>query len=169
MFADDIILISLSEKDMEKKIARTNEFVEKLGMTINQNKSKMVVYNKPRNRESHHWVVDNLILEEVDSYTYLGLDITSKGRACVCNNSLVGKGRRAMYSLFGIIKEIPVRLALKLFKQLIQPILLYGAEIWLPYTQQFRLRRLSTTEAFWSSSAQHLEGDKLQNRFLKKP
>ena len=168
LFADDIILISESEKDLKEKIKVLQTFIDNLGMKISQEKSKIVVYNKPRKWTKETWTVGNLSLEEVDSYNYLGLDVTSKGKAILKNDSLTGKGRRAMYALFSLAKEIPVKLALKLFKQLIQPILLYGAEMWVAYTQINRLRRLSVTEAFWSSSAQQLEIDKLQNLYLKK-
>ena len=73
-----------------------------------------------------------------------------------------------MYALINLAKEVPVKLAIKLFKQLIQPILLYGAEIWVAYAQINRLQRLSVTEAFWGGSAQQTVGDKLQNAYLKK-
>ena len=168
LFADDIILLSLSEKGLKEKMINTKHFMHEIGMTISQAKSKVVVYNQTKKREKHPWIIEDIIIEETDSYSYLGLDITSKGRSCVQNTSLISKGRRAMYSLLNLAKELPVKLAIKLFTQLIQPILLYGAEIWISYPQINRLQRLSTTEAFWGSSAQHTEGDKLQDLFLKK-
>ena len=168
LFADDIVLISLSEEDLKEKVRITKEFVEGLGMAISAVKSKVVVYNQKRNHVHQPMIIDDLCLEEMDSYTYLGLDITSKGRNCVKNTSLGSKGRRAMYALLRLARDVPVKLAIKLFKQLIQPIILFGAEIWVAYSQINRIGRLTTTEAFWACSANHIEGDKLLDVFLKK-
>ena len=43
------------------------------------------------------------------------------------------KGERALVRLAGLVREAPVGLAMKLFRQLVEPIILYGAEIWAPY------------------------------------
>ena len=75
--------------------------------------------------------------EHTHSYTYLGLKITSTGNFNLAINDLRDKGRWAFYTTEKASNiDIPVRIWLKIFKSVIEPILLYGSEPWAPLVNQ---------------------------------
>ena len=83
----------------------------------------------------HVFTVNNRSIDNVKSYKYLGITISSKN--CSLNktlNNLTVKANRALFSLktnLNLLK-MPIKLLLKIFDTMIEPILLYGAEIWVP-------------------------------------
>ena len=66
LFADDIVLISLSEEELKEKVQITKEFVGNLGMAISAVKSKVVVYNQKRNHVHQPITIEELCLEETN-------------------------------------------------------------------------------------------------------
>lgn len=76
-------------------------------------------------------------MENVKSFKYLGFTIGAKN--CSFSNTLNDlsiKANRAIFSLNNRIKlsMLPTKLALKVFSSQIAPILLYGSEVWAPYS-----------------------------------
>ncbi len=98
----------------------------------------MVFHKRPRcgvNPDGS--LLDSTDIEHTHSYTYLGLKITSTGHFNLAINDLKDKGRRACYAIkHSSNVDIPVRIWLKIFKSVIEPILLYGSEVWGPLVNQ---------------------------------
>ena len=96
----------------------------------------MVVFNKPFNSKikSLKFVIDANKIEVSNTYCYLGVDISNTGSFLGATNSLYKKGLRALYSIYSTLDVrsdvANVRLFLNLFDSLVQPVLLYGCEIW---------------------------------------
>ncbi len=68
-------------------------------------------------------------------YNYLGLKITSTGNFNHAVNELRDKARRAFYAIKRQCPiEIPIRIWLKILESVIEPIALYGSEVWGPLT-----------------------------------
>ena len=68
---------------------------------------------------------------------YLGFTISAKNCNFSCTlTDLKTKANRAIFALNNKIKlsRLPTNLALKIFNSQIKPILLYGAEVWAPYS-----------------------------------
>merc|ERR1712002_311049 len=70
--------------------------------------------------------------------TYLGLTISASGHFGKAMNALADKARRAYYSIRKFMSKLnpPITIWLKLFQSLIEPILLYGSEIWGPIMKE---------------------------------
>jgi len=67
------------------------------------------------------------------SNAYLGLKISATGNLNLAVNELKEKARRAFYAINKSIQiEIPMRIWLKIFQSVIEPIALYGSEVWGP-------------------------------------
>ncbi len=104
--------------------------------------------------------------DEVVAYSedavYLGLNMTQNRTKF--NTTVQQKAEKAMFSLLRLLgKYPPPELALKLFRQLIQPIALYGAEIWLPF--YYGRRTANPAEVFTGKG--QLAADKLWAKFIK--
>ncbi|XP_036416784.1 deleted in malignant brain tumors 1 protein-like [Colossoma macropomum] len=71
-------------------------------------------------------------------YTYLSLIVTASGSFSPAVNALKEKARRALYAIrrrfYNI--DIPISIWCKVFDSVIQPIALYGSEVWGPLSQR---------------------------------
>ena len=71
---------------------------------------------------------------------YLGIIISASGRFDKAINALTDKARRTYYSIRRSLNKFnpPIKICLKLFRSIIQPIILYGSEVWGPLLNQKR-------------------------------
>ena len=77
-------------------------------------------------------LLNNEIVEVMESYEYLGLLFNYNGNFCQGRQQLVDQIQKAMYALYTKKNNlaIPVDLQLRLFDSLVTPIILYCSEIW---------------------------------------
>ena len=76
MFADDIVLLADTEKGLQELINRLEEFSSNWDLSINIEKSKIVIFKKPTCR--FQFFVYNSPLEQVKEYKYLGIMLSDK-------------------------------------------------------------------------------------------
>lgn len=137
MYADDLILLSDTPEGLQKQIDKLSNYCDQWKLNINLKKTKIMVFNRGNKLIKSTFKVKDSVLENVKSMKYLGFTITAKNCCFLPTlNDLSVKAKRAIYGLNSMIKisRFPIKLILKLFDSLIKPILLYGAEIWGPYT-----------------------------------
>ena len=83
--------------------------------------------------DKYKFYLDIVLLEHTNNDTYLGLNISNTGSFHMVVNELRDKARRAFYAIKRNIKiEIPIRIWLKNVQSVIEPIALYGSEVWGP-------------------------------------
>ena len=81
--------------------------------------------------------LDTVALEHTRTDTYLGLVISAKGNFHMAVKELRDMARRAFYAIKRNIQfYIPIRIWLKILESVIEPISLYGCEVWGPLTNQ---------------------------------
>ena len=99
-------------------------------LTINSDKTKILVFGKSYRRPIIK--IHENILEVVNSFVYLGITFSKNGRFINSMKNNIEKARKAFYSLMNRCKEkyIPLDCKLELYQKCIEPILLYGSEIW---------------------------------------
>ena len=95
-----------------------------------------MVFNRGNKLNKLNLNINGYQIENVKSFKYLGFTISAKN----CNfqktiDDLALKANKAIYAIRRKIKpsQLPAKLAIKIFKSQIVPILLYGSEIWGPY------------------------------------
>ncbi len=82
---------------------------------------------------THTFTLAHRTIETTKTYTYIGLKITPTGNFTLAVNGLKEKAQRAFYVIKRSIQiDIPIQIWLKLFKAVIEPIALYGSEVWGP-------------------------------------
>ncbi len=103
----------------------------------------MVFQNKPRCQEHRYrFSLGSTALEHTMQYTYLGLIITASGGSVwQWMLSKIKLEELYMTWLYAIKKkfqniEIPLPIWCKIFDSVIQPIALYGSEVWGPLSDQ---------------------------------
>ena len=72
LYADDLILLAESASDLQIQMDLLSDYAKKWNLEINISKTKVLIFNKSNKTSGINWSIDNEIVEEVNSYTYLG-------------------------------------------------------------------------------------------------
>ena len=137
MYADDLILLSDTPEGLQKQIDKLSKYCCDWRLNINLKKTKIMIFNRGNNLIKSEVNIKKVVLENVKIMKYLGFTISSKNCSFLRTlDDLSIKAKRVIYTLNSKTKisRFPIKLALMLFDVLIKPILLYGAEVWGPYT-----------------------------------
>ena len=131
MYADDTLLLSKSEKGLNRALHILEIYCNKWQLKINTDKTKIMIFNKTKfDNLTFHLNGENL--EIVQNYNYLGLKINRTGNFTTAIKELSNKALRAyqaMRSAF-IGTKLQPKVYMKLFDTLVKPIALYGCEVW---------------------------------------
>ena len=133
LYADDIVIMSLSEEGLQKCLDELNKFCKEWKLTISMKKTKCITFQKQSkvNRRSSFFI-DGKVVQNVSEFIYLGVNIKSNGSFHSTLKNLSCKASSAIFALNSRFKlnKIPVKAAFKLFDTTILPILTYGSEVW---------------------------------------
>ena len=135
-FADDLVLISETENGLRNSLAALEKYCNAWGLKINPNKTKVLVFNEAfsKNLKKLSFSIDGDPIATTNSYCYLGIEVSNTGSFIKATEVLYKKALKALFSIYSSLDvrsdKINTRLFLKLFDSLIQPILLYGCDIW---------------------------------------
>ncbi len=136
MYADDLVIMSENVKGLQNSLTKLNEYCKKWKLSINTNKSKIMIVSKKKCSNPNKFMIDDKLLEDVHHYKYLGVNICSNGSMQNTQDELVKKGlktwfyvRNQLYSA----KVWPLKVYLKSFDMIVKPLILYGSEIWGQY------------------------------------
>ncbi|KAJ4450970.1 hypothetical protein ANN_02405 [Periplaneta americana] len=78
LFADDQVLVANSEDNLQMGVFKLNKIIEECGMKISPEKNKIMAF-EGTNPIRSKIVVENVILEQMNSFSYLGCNISYKG------------------------------------------------------------------------------------------
>ena len=134
LWADDLILLSLNTQDAQNQVNKLHNYCQNWGLEVNSSKTKLMIFNNRHNQQVS-LKLGQEVIQQVDNYCYLGLNISSTGDfSKAASNDLTIKATRAMYGLRGTIMkdQLSFNSTLSLFNSLVKPIALYGAPIWSP-------------------------------------
>ena len=159
MYADDLIVLSETESGLQKEIDKISDYCEKWKLEINAKKTKIMNFNRGNRLVKRDFKYKGMTLENVKTIKYLGFSISAKN----CNflptlDDLSLRANRALFALNSKYKmsKLPKRLAIKIFKSVITPILLYGSEVWGPF--------MDYNYQTWKSS----KTERVQTQFIKR-
>ena len=153
LFADDVILLSTTPQGLQNQINNLTNKSKELGLTVNLQKSKVMVFRKGGFLSKHEqWKLDGKKLEVVNSYNYLGYLITTKISYEEACEELVRKSKGKILDIFKTmwsLGNINTSIFFQLYDCQIKPMVLYGSEIWgnfvseiLEASHLFALKRL---------------------------
>ena len=132
LFADDMVLFTTDQTSLQKQLDSLYVYSIKYGLKININKTKICIFRKRRQNNNFQWFINNIQIEIVESFCYLGVKFTSNGSFTEAIKALSDQALKAINGLFGIFSRLKfdVRTKLLLFDRMVEPILLYCSEIW---------------------------------------
>jgi len=131
LFADDLVLIGQSRKDLQKLLDIVFQYSQKYRFKFNISKSKVVIFRGRHKKQKNDVLFMGLEeLEIVDSIKYLGLDFQSNLSWQGTKVRLAKKARaRLPIVRKAIIEGISIEAAEGLWSTVIRPILEYGADL----------------------------------------
>ena len=133
LYADDLVIFSSSREGLQKSLDAAADFFSKWNLNINYDKTKCITFNKRGDKGKHVFKINGNPLENVKSYKYLGIHISSKNCSLQWTlRDLSVKANRALFSLKTNLNlmKMPIQLLLKIYDTMVVPILLYGAGMW---------------------------------------
>ena len=130
-FADDLVLLSRSEKGLQNCLNHMNSYCYKWDLSVNEIKSKVMVLSKIIKKVNVTF--GDVNLEVVSKYKYLGVILCANGKIQKAINDRICKANRALFLLKQMLSSgrgnISPKLSLSMFDKQIMPILLYGCTL----------------------------------------
>ena len=133
IWADDILLLSQSKEGLQAMLQALNLYAEKNGMSLNIKKTKVMIFNKTGRHIRMNFQFGQDRLTSTREYKYLGFLITPSGEINSGLKDLKDRAQRALFKLkkkMGSTFRTKPSLTIKLFRSLIEPILLYASDLW---------------------------------------
>ena len=134
LFADDVVVFSDTAIGLQNQLNLIKESSDKLGLTVNVSKTKVIVFRSGGYLASHEkWHIGDDEVGVTNEYRYLGIKFTPKLCTRVALSDLASRAKSALSVLNRILKKVPhvpPNVYFKLFDAQVQQILLYGAEVW---------------------------------------
>lgn len=144
-YADDLTILARTREELKGLIKRIEEQASKVGLEINQKKSKYMVMGKTKhpvrnllvNIETKNKVYE---LEQVDDIVYLGAEFTSDANHTKNLERRITAGSRCVGAFRNLLsdKDISRSVKVKLYKTIIRPIATFASETWVLTQEDLR-------------------------------
>ena len=132
LYADDLILISTSAAGLQRQLDALQGFCQQRQLTVNLTKTKVVVFEASKS-ECVDFVFNGRIVEQVESYRYLGFHFHATKNMSYGVSHLVSAARKAVHAMKRRCAHLHIRdpaMQCRLFNSLVLPILSYASEVW---------------------------------------
>lgn len=133
LWADDIAMFSESEEGLAKMLKTLEKYCDENELTLNTDKTKCMIFNKNGRLLRTPFYYNNVKLENVKKFKYLGFLLTPSGETKSGLKDLKDRALKAFFKLKSALGESfrdHIRITLKLFDSLIKPILMYMSDFW---------------------------------------
>jgi hypothetical protein len=134
LFADDVGLVSTSINGLRRLINTVDVFCNELGMELNVQKTKIVVFKKVAARlRGEHWMYRGDEIQNTHSFTYLGVTFMHNLDWSDHLSAVANKANCASIALHKFLRKVRsskrIKLGLHLFDTMVAPIMYYGCEL----------------------------------------
>ncbi len=132
-WADDLVLMSTSQKGLQNCLDRLSTYCDKWGMKLNVRKTKFMIMSVGTVRNCGSLEYEGNPIDYVTTYKYLGLQLSSNGKFNAMIYDRCMKASRASFQMRNAISttyNVSHQLAMSIFDKQIYPILSYGSSIW---------------------------------------
>ena len=136
LYADDLVLLSTTKSGLQCKLNQLYEYCKQWGLTINKEKTKVMIFTKNEPKVPITFSYGDEYIETVEQQKYLGVIFHKSGSLQCAQEHLSKQANKANHVLRRTLrgKEVNIDTVCKLFDILINPIMSYSSEIWLPYS-----------------------------------
>ena len=134
MYAYDVLLLSNSREELEAGLDCFYDYCLKWKLHVNTTKTSIITFRKggTTSLDDHFFFGDKLLTISI-SLSYLGLVLSCSDRFSQTQSNLADRGLKVVYKLFNDTHELYApdpNFLCSLFDKLVQPVVLYGSEVW---------------------------------------
>lgn len=134
-FADDIDIVGRNTRSITDAYLRIEKEANRIGLHINEDKTKYLMMcpsQRTRDLVGNHLAIGNKRFEVVNEFTYLGTLVDDKFNTNLEIKRRIVSAQRAVYGIGHLLssKNISRSTKFTLYKTLIRPVAIYGAESW---------------------------------------
>ena len=104
MYADDVVMLSSTEKGLQNCVNKLYNVATDWKMSINTKKTKVLLFSKNSRLKGPEIKYNNTIIENVKQYTYLGMVFSSSGCVNLARKEIYNKGMKALFKLKQLFK-----------------------------------------------------------------
>ena len=137
LYADDIILFGKTPEELQNALGVLEEYCRRWKLTVNTNKTKVMVFrNGGRLPNNLNFIYNNVNIEIINKFCYLGVVFTTGGSGLETQKTLSGQALKAVFTLNKYLYNFTALTPshkLELFDKLVSPILNFGSEVWVFY------------------------------------
>lgn len=134
LYADDIVILAEESKTLQQMIKNLEHYCEKWHLTINMNKSKIMVFrNGGRLSQQDRWVLHGEQIQTVSEYNYLGVILTPQMKFLkhIQNRNIQSKCAINMtWQNFLRKQDISLQQKWNLYTAVCRSVQSYAAQIW---------------------------------------
>lgn len=134
LYADDLVILAHSEIDLRNKLKILEEYCLVVGMTVNKDKTKIVVFRAGgRLPGLKDFCYRGEKIEILNSYTYLGVPFSTSALGLIPSQKAIAKTKiatGAVISTLAGLKTDSWESINTIFNSMINPVTLYLAHIW---------------------------------------
>ena len=132
LYADDIVLCGTRSEVLEKKVEEWRRAMEDRGLKINRKKTAYLRFNEDRDLDDVNSDVNiqGENLERVNTFKYLGATLAENGDLDAEMTHRIQSGWKNWKRISGILcdRRISLRVKGKVYKTVVRPAMMYGAE-----------------------------------------
>ena len=149
LYADDIVLLSESEHDLQKHLNALDDFCTQRGLVVNLAKTKVLIFHtSSRVRSKCHLTLSDKLVEVVGSYVYLGVTFSARSGKFSMTQAAKDRLTRGYASLSLLERQCHHAYFQEpqtkgwLFDALVTPSLMYASIVWAPGLPSFMWTQL---------------------------
>lgn len=130
-YADDTVILASNVEELQQLMERVNDVSSEFGLSLNLSKTKWMLISKSQ-QPPQQLMLNNQIINHVDSYAYLGTTVNAKWDQSTEIRSRIEKARASFNSMRSMFtsRDLSLSLKIRLVKCYVFSVLLYGAEAW---------------------------------------
>jgi len=131
LFADDIVIIDVTRKGVNDKLDRWTHILESRGFRVSRSKIEYLHCCFSSREDGREEVaIEGMAIPKVEKFKYLGLIIQQKVDIDEDINQRIKAGWIKWKNASGVLcdKRMPIGLKAKVYRMVIRPAALYGAE-----------------------------------------
>lgn len=144
-YADDVVIMAPTERDLQNNLNVWKEILEDDGMTMNLNKTKVMAIAEKKVTTNIH--INGVKVQQVEDFEYLGVTIDETGKLEKEIGKRIENAMKVYHCLnrnFINKRVVSVKTKMNVYQAIYKPILTYGCETWTLTTQQ--KSRIQATE-----------------------
>lgn len=134
LFADDLVLCDASRDDLEERLEDWRSRLEDVGLKVSRSKTEYLPPKESRNniRLMEYDGSAYADLPQCTAFKYLGTTIHQDGGCKTEVQLRISRAWDKWRELTGVLcdKKVPKKLKVLIYKTVIRPVMLYGAETW---------------------------------------